>query len=165
MMADKILIMGLPGSGKTTLAAALKRYLEENSNTSNMPSWRMIDLVVPPASYRSEVIWFNADEIRRRFNDWDFSREGRIRQSLRMAEFAFKAGGDYVICDFVAPLPEMRTNFKADWTIWMDTINAGRFEDTNNMFIPPKSYDFRITEFAAEKWAAIIGNRILSKIK
>ena len=155
----KILIMGLPGSGKTYLAQALKAYLESNSSIMNMPAHKMQDTV--PASYKCSVDWFNADDIRKRFNDWDFSKEGRIRQSLRMAEFALKSTGDYVICDFVAPLVEMRNNFKADWTVWMDTIDQGRFDDTNKAFIPPKEYDFRVTEQNAEKWAEFIGQHIL----
>ena len=157
----KILIMGLPGAGKTFLATALKNYLESNSTLKHMPAHRMQDTV--PASYKCSVDWFNADDIRKRFNDWDFSKEGRIRQSLRMAEFAFKSTGDYVICDFVAPLVEMRNNFKADWTVWMDTIDQGRFDDTNKAFIPPKEYDFRVTEQNAEKWAEFIGQHILDE--
>jgi len=162
-MAEKILIMGLPGSGKTYLAERLKRYLEENSSVDTMPVWRMAYIETPPATYKSTVDWFNADDIRKRFNDWDFSRDGRIRQSLRMAEFAIKCTGDYVICDFVAPLPEMRHNFKADWVIWMDTIDKGRFEDTNKAFVPPDVYDFRITEKDADKWAEFIGQHILER--
>ena len=161
MNAQKILIMGLPGAGKTYLATALKLYLEQNSSIKTMPMYRATNMEMAPTSYSSKVDWFNADEIRKRFNDWDFSREGRIRQSLRMAEFAIKCSGDYVICDFVAPLVEQRNNFKADWTIWVDTIDAGRYEDTNQAFIPPEVYDFRITEQNAEKWAEFIGQHIL----
>jgi adenylylsulfate kinase len=162
-MAKKILIMGLPGSGKTTMAQHLKSYLESHGDP----------LIHDPLSINYEAIpghfdltkirvsWFNADEIRKRFNDWDFSREGRIRQSLRMAEFAFKSDGAFAICDFVAPLPEMRHNFKADWVIWMDTITEGRYEDTNKAFVPPDVYDFRITEQNAEKWSSFIGEHIL----
>jgi hypothetical protein len=78
-----------------------------------------------------------------------------------MAEFALKCSSDFVICDFVAPLVEMRNNFKADWTIWVDTIDQGRFDDTNKAFIPPEVYDFRITEQNADKWAEFIGQHIL----
>ena len=161
MKPQRILIMGLPGSGKTYFAERLKKYLEDNSNVQTMPLERMIHLELPPISYSSKVDWFNADEIRKRFNDWDFSREGRIRQSIRMFDFAISCTEDFVICDFVAPLVEQRNNFKADWTIWMDTINAGRFEDTNQAFEPPEVYDFRITEQNAEKWAEFVGDHIL----
>jgi hypothetical protein len=157
----KILIMGLPGSGKTFLATALKKYLEENSSVRTMPLEKMFHLELPPIAYTSKVDWFNADEVRKKYNDWDFSKEGRIRQSLRMAEFALRSSGDFVICDFVAPLVEMRNNFKADWTVWVDTIEQSRFDDTNKAFIPPEQYDFRVTEQNAEKWAEFIGNHIL----
>lgn len=160
-MAIKILVMGLPGAGKTYLAERLKKYIEDYSSVNTMPASKLGTMETLPVSYKSKVDWFNADEIRKRFNDWDFSREGRIRQSLRMAEFALKCTGDYVICDFVAPLPEMRHNFKADWVIWMDTIDQGRYEDTNKAFVPPDVYDFRVTEQDADKWAAFIGNHIL----
>jgi GTPase SAR1 family protein len=160
-MNMRILIMGLPGSGKTYFAERLKKYLEQNSSLSSMPKWRMDQMERMPATYKSKVDWFNADDVRRKFNDWDFSKEGRIRQSLRMLDFAIEAAGDFVICDFVAPLPEMRNNFKADWTIWMDTIDAGRYEDTNKAFTPPDVYDFRITEMNAEKWVEFVGEHIL----
>lgn len=159
MNAKKILIMGLPGSGKTYFAERLKKYLEENS----MPISYMIDKdSLPPQNEKAKVDWFNADDVRRKYNDWDFSKEGRIRQSIRMLEFAMKCTGDYVICDFVAPLPEMRSNFKADWVIWMDTIDAGRYEDTNKAFVPPDIYDFRITEKNAEVWVEFVGLMIMS---
>ena len=156
-MTQRILIMGLPGSGKTYLAGALKKYLEENGETSNT---QMESL--PIGGFNARVSWFNADDVRRKYNDWDFSNDGRIRQSIRMFQFSMEAGGDYVICDFVAPLVEMRNNFKADWTIWMDTIDQGRFEDTNKAFVPPEQYDFRVTEQNCEKWAEFIGEHIIA---
>jgi adenylylsulfate kinase len=156
-MTQRILIMGLPGSGKTTLAGELKRYLEQHGEISygRALSQHIGDL-------NAKVTWFNADDIRRKYNDWDFSNDGRIRQSIRMFQFSIEAGGEYVICDFVAPLVEMRNNFKADWTIWMDTIEKGRFEDTNKLFAEPDVYDFRITEQNAEKWAEFIGEHIIA---
>ena len=154
-MSQRILIMGLPGSGKTYLAEALKKYLEENGDISYGRALNeFIDAKVL-------VSWFNADDIRRKYNDWDFSQDGRIRQSIRMFQFSMDAGGDYVICDFVAPLVEMRNNFKADWTIWVDTIKEGRYEDTNKAFVEPEQYDFRVTEQNAEKWAEFIGQHII----
>jgi adenylylsulfate kinase len=137
----KILVMGLPGSGKTYFSNLLKKELE--------------------AIIGVTVKWFNADDVRKQFNDWDFSHEGRIRQSHRMYELAEKSKADYVICDFVAPLVEMRNNFKADWTIWIDTIEKGRFEDTNKVFIPPTVYDFRINEQKGEYWATYVAEHIL----
>jgi adenylylsulfate kinase len=140
---EKILIMGLPGSGKTFLA----RHLVEQFQAVN-----------------KTVAWFNADEIREKYNDWDFSREGRIRQSLRMSELAKTMENiDYVVCDFVAPLQEMRDNFAADWTIWMDTITEGRYADTNKMFDAPAVYNFRVTEQDSEKWSKLIATEIVNR--
>ena len=157
-MTQRILIMGLPGAGKTTLAAELKRYLELHG-TADLSNAEML----PITGFKPDVTWFNADDIRRKYNDWDFSNDGRIRQSLRMFQFSIESGGDYVICDFVAPLVEMRNNFKADWTIWMDTIREGRYADTNAAFVEPEVYDFRVTEQNAEKWAEFIGQHILDR--
>ena len=156
-MTQRILIMGLPGSGKTTLAGALKKYLEENGEISYARA-----LQEHIGDFGCQVTWFNADDIRRKYNDWDFSNDGRIRQSIRMFQFSMEAGGEYVICDFVAPLVEMRNNFKADWTIWVDTIKEGRYEDTNKAFVEPEQYDFRIPEQDCEKWAEFIGEHIIA---
>ena len=155
-MTQRILIMGLPGAGKTMLAGALKKYLEQHGEISYARA-----LQEHIGSLNAQVTWFNADDIRRKYNDWDFSNDGRIRQSLRMFQFSMEAGGDYVICDFVAPLVEMRNNFKADWTIWVDTIREGRYADTNAAFVEPEHYDFRVTEQDCEKWAEFIGSHII----
>jgi broad-specificity NMP kinase len=139
-MATKILVMGLPGSGKTTLAEALRERLWQEGRT---------------------VSWFNADQVRRDNNDWDFSPSGRMRQAERMRGLADVATTDYVICDFVAPLTEMRSVFKADWVVWMDTITEGRYADTNKAFVEPEVYDFRVTEQHAEKWADFVAEHII----
>jgi adenylylsulfate kinase len=139
--------MGLPGAGKTYLAKQLNQCLRDHNNSIN--------------EARITVAWINADDVRKHYNDWDFSREGRIRQSSRMRELADKSNCDYCIVDFVAPLVEMRDNFAADITIWMDTIQAGRFEDTNKMFDPPKHYDYRVQEQDADKWARVIADDVL----
>ena len=139
-MTARILIMGLPGSGKTTLAEALRQELWQEGRT---------------------VTWLNADKVRAEFNDWDFTEEGRIRQSKRMRELADASTNDFAICDFVAPLVAMRNNFKADWTIWVDTIREGRYADTNAAFVEPEIYDFRVTEQNAERWAKFIADFIL----
>lgn len=141
-MIQRILIMGLPGAGKTYLAEELKRELTKAGKT---------------------YVHFNADEVRKKYNDWDFTEAGRIRQSIRMRELADSYPElDYAICDFVAPLEDMRHNFRADWTIWMDTITEGRYADTNKMFQTPEIYDFRITEQWAEKWAPFIADHIVN---
>jgi hypothetical protein len=141
IMPQRILIMGLPGAGKTYLAQYILEHLQNE---------------------KKRVGWLNADDVRKKYNDWDFSTEGRIRQSHRMRELADSMTEyDYVICDFVAPLVEMRNNFKADWTVWVDTIDKGRFDDTNKAFIPPDVYDFRITEQHGEKWGEFIAAHIL----
>jgi adenylylsulfate kinase len=140
-MPQRILIMGLPGSGKTTLAKELQKQLQ---------------------AANKQVGWLNADEIREQYNDWDFSESGRIRQAKRMRELADKLTAyDYMIADFVAPLVEMRNLYKADWTIWMDTIREGRYADTNKMFVEPEIYDFRVNEQNCEKWAEFITEHIV----
>jgi len=129
--------MGLPGSGKTTLASKLVPLLNAK--------------------------WINNDKVRKDANDWDFSEEGRIRQAKRMAALAEKnkQEGNYVVCDFICPTPKARELFNADYTIWMDTIDRGRFEDTNAMFIKPKKFDFKVTTYNAGIWAT----QIVEKIK
>ena len=160
----RILIMGLPGAGKTFLAKALKQYLEDNGDLMKVNPDRVLSYegIPGPEFFKVGVDWFNADDIRKKYNDWDFTNAGRIRQSLRMFQFAVECTGEFVICDFVAPLVEMRNNFKADWTIWVDTIKEGRYEDTNKAFVPPEQYDFRVTEQDCEKWAEFIGEHILA---
>ena len=124
-----ILIMGLPGSGKTTLANELATLLEAKR--------------------------LNADEVRKEANDWDFSEEGRKRQSKRMADFALKLKkeGNNVIADFICPTPEARDLFPSDYVIWVDTIKEGRFDDTNKMFVKPEKFDFHVTTQDAKNWA------------
>lgn len=163
-MVDRILVMGLPGSGKTYFAERLKAYIENHGSIS-LTRLSCMEAITSNRQTRAQVDWFNADDVRRQFNDWDFSKEGRIRQSIRMFDFSTSCNGDYVICDFVAPLPEMRHNFKADWTIWLDTIEAGRYEDTNKMFVAPDVYDFRITEKYAEKWVPYVGEMIITNTR
>ena len=103
----KILIFGLPGSGKTTLAKPFA------------------DLI--------GGVHINADEIRGFYDDWDFSPEGRMRQAMRMRYLSdgVVRAGKIAITDFVCPTEAARLEFDPDFTVWMDTIQEGRFEDTN----------------------------------
>ena len=121
--------MGLPGSGKTTLANELAPLLNAKR--------------------------LNADEVRKEANDWDFSEEGRKRQAKRMADFALKLkqDGNFVVADFICPTPEARALFPADFIICVDTIKKGRFEDTNKMFVKPDKFDFHVTTQDAKNWA------------
>ena len=132
----KILIMGLPGSGKTTLASKLVPLLKAK--------------------------WINNDKVRKEANDWDFSKEGRVRQAKRMADYAEKYNkeGQHVVADFICPTPEARKLFNPDYIVWLDTISKGRFEDTNQMFVKPEKFDFKVTTKNAELWAAQIVDKI-----
>ena len=123
-----ILIMGLPGAGKTTLANELAKSIKAKR--------------------------LNADEIRKAANDWDFSEDGRTRQAKRMSDAALKlkSEGHNVIADFICPTPEARNLFPADYVIWVDTIKEGRFDDTNKMFVKPEKYDFHVTSQNANLW-------------
>ena len=132
-----ILVMGLPGAGKTTLANELAPALNAKR--------------------------LNADEVRKAANDWDFSEEGRTRQAKRMSDAALKlkSEGNNVIADFICPTPEARSLFPADYVIWVDTIKEGRFEDTNQMFVKPEKYDFHVTSQNAKHWASKIKKEIM----
>jgi adenylylsulfate kinase len=144
-----ILIMGLPDSGKTTLSQTIKD------------------------TYNGTVCRLNADEVRAAANDgagdWDFSKEGRIRQSKRMADLAKEVyemnmtlteefRDDFIIVDFICPTKETRKLFNADITIWMDTVKESKFEDTNKIFEPPseEEVDYHILTQDAEFWAETI---------
>jgi adenylylsulfate kinase len=139
-MTTRILVMGLPGSGKTTFSQNLvKRLMLSHS-----------------------VSWYNADSVREQFDDWDFSPEGRARQVQRMIDLSNNSGSDFAVCDFVCPTDELRQEFNADIVIWMDTITAGRFEDTNKLFEPPKNFQFRITDWD-DHWVKSIAS-ILNQV-
>ena len=119
----KILLMGLPGSGKSTLAEPFAKLVGG--------------------------VWLNADAVRKEYDDWDFTTEGRMRQAMRMkflADGVVKAG-KIAIADFVCPTEAARAEFNPDFTVWMDTIKEGRFEDTNKMFEKPASFDYHVAEW------------------
>ena len=128
--------MGLPGSGKTTLAQMIAQ--------------------------RINAVWLNADKVRKESDDWDFSEAGRKRQSLRMWTYAEEATekNRTVVADFICPTNETREQFSADYVIWMDTIKEGRFEDTNKMFEEPTEYNTRVTSKDAEMWAFLVVQEI-----
>jgi len=138
----KILIMGLPGSGKTTLAEKLFNEINKSGPTE----------------------WVNADDLRKETNDWDFSDEGRLRQATRMSILANKATeqGFNIICDFVCPTKETRAIFNADMVIWMDTIRRSEYKDTNQIFEKPSEdeYNIRIDEFNSDAWATTLADLI-----
>jgi len=119
----KILIFGLPGSGKSTLAEPLADLLGG--------------------------VWINADQVREEYDDWDFTPEGRMRQAQRMRFLSdgVVRAGKIAVTDFVCPTEAARLAFDPDYTVWMDTIKAGRFEDTNAMFEKPPQCDYHVANW------------------
>ena len=137
-MKKRILIMGLPGSGKSFLSERLSPLLD--------------------------AVWLNADEVRKKANDWDFSPEGRVRQANRMKDLSETAlkNDKHVIADFVCPTKKTRKDFNPDFTIWMNTISKGRFEDTNKIFEAPseKEANYIVEEKNADLLKYIIADKI-----
>jgi adenylylsulfate kinase len=127
-MPKIILVMGLSGSGKTTLATKL--------------------------SARLKAIHLNADVIRKQYDDWDFSKEGRIRQATRLKDLANKSDNDNAVIDFICPLKEGRDIIDADYVIWMNTVTSSKYNDTDQVFVPPKkaykvaNLDYNINEIS-----------------
>ena len=119
----KILIFGLPGSGKTTLAEPLANLIG--------------------------AVHINADQVRKEYDDWDFTPEGRMRQAMRMKYLSdgVVRAGKIAVTDFVCPTEAARLEFDPDYTVWMDTIKEGRFEDTNKIFEQPPRCDYHVSEW------------------
>lgn len=135
----RILIMGLPGSGKTTLAKKIANNLSAE--------------------------WLNADQIRGRFNDWDFSEKGIIRQVKRMRKLANQSKKKLVLADFICPIEKQFNIFKPNFVVWMDTIKKSRYPKINKIFKNPKIYDVRVTSKNSNFWKNPILKILKDKIK
>lgn len=140
----KVLIMGLPGSGKTTLANDLQYLLNNN--------------------YKCH--WLNADKVREQFNDWDFTQSGRERQAKRMKDLAELHGqyNDVVLCDFVCPLQITRDQFDPDYIIFVNTINESRYENTNKIFETPSKFDCEVKYKNSNYYSKMIYNDLVHKL-
>ena len=132
----KILIMGLPGAGKTTLATELASILN--------------------------AVHFNADEIRKEINkDLTFSIQDRIEQARRMKVLCdiVVRSGNYAIADFVCPTKETQDVFITEdtYVVWVDRTKVSRYEDTNKLFHPPENFDMIVNEYGSPKfWSLLI---------
>ena len=128
----KILIFGLPGSGKSTLAEPFAELIG--------------------------AVWINADQVRKHYDDWDFTLEGRIRQANRMKHLSdgVVMSGKIAVADFVCPTEQARAEFDADYTVWMDTINEGRYEDTNRMFEKPMHVNYHVAKWFNDTHAQLL---------
>lgn len=128
----KILIFGLPGSGKSTLAKPFAELIGG--------------------------VHVNADVIRTSYNDWNFTPEGRERQALRMKYISdgIVMAGKIAVADFICPTKQLREQFNPDFTVWMDTVQEGRFEDTNKMFEAPDKVDYHVAEWFEDTHAQLV---------
>ena len=125
-MNKLILVMGLPGSGKTHTAQKIVQTFKDAGYFCN---------------------WFNADKVRKEANDWDFSPTGRDRAAARMRTNVNNSPFEFNVVDMVSPTPHTRDILKPDFIIWMDTIKEGRFDDTNEMFVPPENPDYTLSKY------------------
>lgn len=141
----RVLIMGLPTSGKTYLASKLYKKIKESE---------------------IKCMWLNADVLRKFHDDWDFSQEGRVRQSKRMKLYADLSELDnyqVVLFDFVAPIFKQRMMVNPNYVVWVNTVEESPYEDTNKIFEKPSLVDIEVKEKDAEKYADIIFNDLINK--
>jgi adenylylsulfate kinase len=134
----KVLIFGLANTGKSYLSTRLKSAFADK-----------------------RVAYFNADEIREKYNDWDFSDEGRKRQAQRAVDFG-KQDVDLIMWDFICPFQSARDALGADLVIWMNTNQSSKYKDTDAVFERPEHCDIEVTD--KDWWTDDVTQETVGKI-
>lgn len=140
----RILICGLPGHGKSTLAANLSRRLH--------------------------IPFYDGEAIRRSLGlGWPGDSAERVQQAHRMRALTtpILAAGGHVICSFVCPTVAARREFCADYIICVNRPDAPpmSYTDTNAIWWPPLNADLMLQAGDADEWAGVAEARLRQFLK